>query len=331
MILADKIINERKKNGWSQEELAEMLSVSRQSVSKWEGAQSVPDLNKIIKMAEIFNVSTDYLLKDEIEEDPSRESAIISSEEEVERNIRKVSLEEAIRYINTVKKNTPSAVIATMLFVLCPTVLLELSAVASFFEGFISFKVAAAIGLIALFICLLAGVLIWIGIEIKEKEFNFLDDGDFETLYGVDGVVKEKKKEFDSKRVPCVFAAVTLFILCPIGVLTAGFMGANGFVIVSMVVLLLMMVAAGVGLFIYTSRIGKTFKNLLMEEKLTDAQKKAKKINSKLTGSYWCLVVAVYIVLGLGFNLRGAAGILFPVAGVLYAAIFGIVKIFTDK
>ena len=52
MILADKIINERKKNGWSQEELADMLDVSRQSVSKWEGAQSVPDLQKIIKMAE---------------------------------------------------------------------------------------------------------------------------------------------------------------------------------------------------------------------------------------------------------------------------------------
>ena len=64
MILADKIINERKKNGWSQEELADMLNVSRQSVSKWEGAQSVPDLQKILKMAEIFSVSTDYLLKD---------------------------------------------------------------------------------------------------------------------------------------------------------------------------------------------------------------------------------------------------------------------------
>ena len=43
MILADKIIEERKRNGWSQEELAEKLGVSRQSVSKWEGAQSVPD------------------------------------------------------------------------------------------------------------------------------------------------------------------------------------------------------------------------------------------------------------------------------------------------
>ncbi|MEE1032652.1 MAG: helix-turn-helix transcriptional regulator, partial [Ruminococcus sp.] len=59
MILAEKIITLRKKNGWSQEELAEKMNVSRQSVSKWEGAQSVPDLNKILMLSEIFGVSTD--------------------------------------------------------------------------------------------------------------------------------------------------------------------------------------------------------------------------------------------------------------------------------
>ena len=47
MDLADKIIALRKKKGWSQEELAEKTGVSRQAVSKWEGAQSVPDLSKI--------------------------------------------------------------------------------------------------------------------------------------------------------------------------------------------------------------------------------------------------------------------------------------------
>lgn len=46
MFLADKIINLRKKAGWSQEELAGRLGVTRQSVSKWEGAQSVPDIEK---------------------------------------------------------------------------------------------------------------------------------------------------------------------------------------------------------------------------------------------------------------------------------------------
>ena len=47
MIFADKLIQLRKKSGWSQEELAEQLNVSRQSVSKWEGAQAVPDLEKM--------------------------------------------------------------------------------------------------------------------------------------------------------------------------------------------------------------------------------------------------------------------------------------------
>ena len=54
MILADKIIALRKKNGWSQEDLAEKLGVSRQSISKWEGAQSIPDMNKILKLSEVF-------------------------------------------------------------------------------------------------------------------------------------------------------------------------------------------------------------------------------------------------------------------------------------
>lgn len=53
MTLADKIIMLRKRQGWSQEELASRLNVSRQSVSKWEMAQSVPDLNKIVLLSRL--------------------------------------------------------------------------------------------------------------------------------------------------------------------------------------------------------------------------------------------------------------------------------------
>ena len=76
MILADKITALRKKAGWSQEELAEQLGVTRQSVSKWEGAQSVPDLDKVVQMSRLFGVTTDFLLKDELseEEDYTREN-----------------------------------------------------------------------------------------------------------------------------------------------------------------------------------------------------------------------------------------------------------------
>lgn len=71
MLLSEKIMSLRKRNGWSQEELAQQLGVSRQSVSKWESMASMPDIQKIMAMSELFGVSTDYLLKDELEELPA--------------------------------------------------------------------------------------------------------------------------------------------------------------------------------------------------------------------------------------------------------------------
>ena len=67
MILADKIVRLRKKNGWSQEELAQKMNVSRQAVSKWESAQTIPELEKILQLGASFGVTTDYLLKDDME------------------------------------------------------------------------------------------------------------------------------------------------------------------------------------------------------------------------------------------------------------------------
>lgn len=65
MKLDDKIMMLRKQKGWSQEELAFRLDVSRQAVSKWELGTCIPDLDKIIKMSELFEVTTDYLVKGE--------------------------------------------------------------------------------------------------------------------------------------------------------------------------------------------------------------------------------------------------------------------------
>lgn len=63
MDLSEKLLNLRKANDLTQEQLAEKTGVSRQSVSKWESGQSVPELDKIVALSELFNVSTDYLLK----------------------------------------------------------------------------------------------------------------------------------------------------------------------------------------------------------------------------------------------------------------------------
>ena len=63
MNIADRIQYLRKQNGLSQEELADKIGVSRQAVSKWESEQSTPDLDKIIVMSNLFEVTTDYILK----------------------------------------------------------------------------------------------------------------------------------------------------------------------------------------------------------------------------------------------------------------------------
>lgn len=100
MIFADKLILLRKKNGLSQEALAEKLDVTRQAVSRWEGAQTYPDIPKIILISKMFGVSVDYLLKDEIEEENTGLDTI--KENDIEE--RKLDREEATSYLKNFEK-----------------------------------------------------------------------------------------------------------------------------------------------------------------------------------------------------------------------------------
>ncbi|MDE5764264.1 MAG: helix-turn-helix domain-containing protein [Ruminococcus sp.] len=148
MILADKIIELRKKAGMSQDEFAEQMNVSRQSVSKWEGAQSVPDLSKILKMSEIFGVSTDYLLKDDFEKTSPEVSGIVSDSEP----LRQVSMEEANQFLEVNRRSAFKTALGVALCILSPvpiTVFSELSVILSNTLGtvFLFIMVAVAVGL----------------------------------------------------------------------------------------------------------------------------------------------------------------------------------------
>lgn len=75
MTLGDKLSRLRKENNYTQEQLADVLGVSRQAVSKWESDAAYPETNKLIQMSELFNCSLDYLLKDKMEEDSTAQTA----------------------------------------------------------------------------------------------------------------------------------------------------------------------------------------------------------------------------------------------------------------
>ena len=94
MTFSEKISALRKQKGWSQEELAEKLMVTRQAVSKWESAQSMPDLDKLVQLSEALGVSTDYLLKDE-----QMQSAPAPAAAEQAAKPRRVTQEEAKRFL----------------------------------------------------------------------------------------------------------------------------------------------------------------------------------------------------------------------------------------
>ena len=136
MIIADKIVSLRKRAGWSQEELAEKLGVTRQSVSKWEGAQSVPDMDKVVSMSRLFGVTTDYLLKDELEED-----APCAAAEDNDPPLRRVTMKQASAYLALRKAAAPKIAIATALCITSPVTLILLAGIGA---GFVGYAVGAS-------------------------------------------------------------------------------------------------------------------------------------------------------------------------------------------
>ena len=145
MILADKIVKLRKKNSWSQEELAEKMNVSRQAVSKWESAQTIPDLEKILQLSRLFGVTTDYLLKDEIDNEE------LTSDNSSDTTVKRISIEEAKKYIEERKKAAFRIALATFLCILSPIALIVLSVLSELPNPIVSEVTAGALGLTILF------------------------------------------------------------------------------------------------------------------------------------------------------------------------------------
>ena len=194
MILADKIVENRKKYGWSQEELADKLGVSRQSVSKWESAQAVPDMKKIVQMSKVFGVSTDYLLRDDIETASESDSTPIDSG--LEESIRSVSLEEANEFLEHNERAAVSISTGVMMCILSPVLLLILGGHAAAGRISVSEQAAYMIGVAALLLIIASAVAIFIIFGLKGQRFDYLEKQNIDTDYGVSGMVKERKSNY---------------------------------------------------------------------------------------------------------------------------------------
>lgn len=326
MILADKIINLRKKNGWSQEELAEKLGVTRQSISKYEGAQSIPDLDKILKLSEIFGVTTDYLIKDELEEEEYAASQMQENESESDRSVHKVTMEMANEYLQIIDWTAGKTAFATMLCILSPIVLLMLGAMSEMPDYHISENAAAGIGICVLIVLIAIAVMIFILCGMKTKKYEFMEKEDIETAYGVSGMVKEKRDAYHSPYVTQLVIGITCCICSVIPLFGTLAVSESDFYMVSAVCMLLTLVAIGT-YFIVRSAAKMNAMNQLLEEEDYTRQKKHE--NKKMSGPvtvYWLIATAIYLAWSFTTNDWDRTWIIWPVVGVLFPAFYAIVS-----
>lgn len=316
MILADKIIEERKKNGWSQEELANKLGVSRQAVSKWESSGSIPDLQRILQMSELFGVTTDYLLKDEIEEERLNEY--------VETKTIKVSMEEANQYLDMKSKGSRIVGNATSLCILSPVPLIVLGKMTED-------HTLVGFGLVFLLILVAIAVYLFVNYGLHESHMQHLEKESFETEYGVSGMVRERRERFEPTFTRNIAIGVVLCILSVIPTIMAGVMEVEDCMSGISVGLLLIIVSIGVNILIRAGMIKSSYDTLLQEGEYTIEEKHLKKKTDAFLGAYWRLIVAIYLGWSFWTNNWEFTWIIWPVAGVLYAAVLGIVKMIIDN
>lgn len=297
MILADKIMKLRKESGMSQEELAERLNVSRQAVSKWECSETIPDLQKIIQLSELFSVSTDYLLKDEIisiDRNAMNKEAITDSNDvsEGQDGKRKLTIAEANDYIEYKEKSSLLTGLATFLCVISPITLLVLL-------GFAGIESATAIiiGLTTLFILVGGGTAIFILNSYRGDVFGYIYKGNYELDYGVDTLIEQRKKSYRNLYVATNIIATILCILSPlptiITALTAPVYavvwGVSGTVFV-------VAIASLMFVFAYVKWDGfATVLNNRGNSVSIEVKKKNKAIND-LSSAYWMIASAIYLL-----------------------------------
>lgn len=323
MILADKIIENRKKNGWSQEELAERLGVSRQSVSKWEGAQAVPDMKKIVQMSEVFGVSTDYLLRDEIETPAVPEVPVVDNG--LEETVRTVSMEEANAFLEHNLKAASTVSTGVIICILSPVIMILLAGLAEAEKISMSEEIAGLGGLIILLVMVACAVAMFVMTYMRGKQYEYLESVDIDTEYGVSGMAKERRAQYAEKHSRLLIAGIMLCVVSviPMLMLNLSHYSNNTDVLPILgVCVLLIMIAVGVKMIVLTCIRQAGYDKLLEEGDYTRLNKRA----SRFDGIYWMLALAVY--LGWSFvNMRwDITWIVWPIAGVLFVVYHEIAK-----
>lgn len=319
MILADKIIKLRKQSAWSQEELAEKMNISRQSVSKWESANSIPDLNRIIMLAEIFDVTTDFLLKDEYE-------TFDSVTESKEPSVTQITLEQALKYVEN-KMEMSSLITKGVMLCLCSVIpLFFFLAMAETNKLNMTGDVAAGLGVLSILLMVSFGVSFFIKINQYESGIATIDKERFELAYGVHSVFQEKLEKFRPRYNSRLSIAIFLFIVSFVPLMFASMFFEGQGITLMMLIVLMLIIATGIYILMPVSTRFEAYNNILKDTSVTEKSKRAKRAE-KLAAFYWPLLTAIFLGWSLWTMDWGTTWIIWPVGAVLFAALLGLMEL----
>lgn len=205
MKLGQKIAELRKKSGLSQEALAEKMNVSRQAVSKWESNQSIPDIQKIVDLSELFGVTTDYLLKNGT---PSFELPGKSSEEKIEKALPAITDQEIDQYLEVAKKAAHfESLSIALLFVALATFCLFLS------FTFIASRISGTIAYTAPIVIIAIALGYFIHAKLMIREFKSITQKKFALTSTQNYLIDSSAHEFRKKNNRRIIIGVVLCIL----------------------------------------------------------------------------------------------------------------------
>lgn len=325
MILAETIVQLRKQAGWSQEELADKLGVSRQAISKWESAQSVPDLNRILDMSRLFGVSTDILLKDDlgpefISENPPTEL------NDTDEPLKKVSLSEANDYISVRLAAAPKIALGVMLCILSPVLLIALSSLQELGRISLSEGQAAGIGVLVLMCLVGAAVALFIITGMKLGRFSYIQEDALDTAYGVSGLARDRKENYRERHTMMLTIGIVLCVLSCVPIFVSMIVATSDLLTVLSVCILLIMIAIGVFMIVSTSIVQDTYDALLEEGDYTRQKKQASRHYGYIYGIYWLAAVAIFLLISFTTDSWDRSWIVWPIAGVGCGILAGILQ-----
>lgn len=329
MIMADKLIALRKKNGWSQEELAQQLNVSRQSVSKWEGAQSVPDLDKVLQMSRLFGVSTDYLLKDELEEAELADAGPADTPELPA--LRCVTMEEASAFLAVKEQTARPVALATFLCIQSPVCLMLLAAAQEAGRVPLSEDAAGGLGMAVLLVLVAVAVAVFMACDARTRQWDFLEKEPIETAYGVAGMVRERQARYYPAYTRGNILGVVLCILAVVPLFAGLCFSEEDLFLVALLALLLALAGAGAAVFIRVGIPWASMEKLLEEGDYSRRKKHSSRWMGTVSAVYWLAVTALFLLLTFRSREWLDGWVIWPVAGVLYAAVRVICAAFFER